>query len=190
MAPKRYAARPRTQMASGAGQPQSTARRSRIPDPNSGCAHRTGRPHRFGTSASYAYPVRRHPPPCREPARPSERTNQSAGGLGSRRVCRAPAVGRSCDATPARQSNRRPQRRSRRYGAIRPGRRELDCDGQSCNRSIEQDQLKVNRLKGGGIGSGISIMKCLQKSTSSPTSCAKVSRGRPSPVPRHGHRAK
>jgi hypothetical protein len=51
-APTAYAARPRTQMASGAGQPQSTQRRSRMPDPNSGCAHRTGKPHRFGTSVS------------------------------------------------------------------------------------------------------------------------------------------
>src|SRR6516165_860646 len=39
--------------------------------------------------------------------------------------------------------------------SIRVGRRELDRDGQSRNRSIEQDQLKVNRLKGGGIRPGI-----------------------------------
>jgi hypothetical protein len=37
-----------------------------------------------------------------EPARPSEPTNQSAGGLGSRLAYGAPTVGRSCDAKPAR----------------------------------------------------------------------------------------
>ena len=39
--------------------------------------------------------------------------------------------------------------------SVRVGRRDLDCDGQSRNRSIEQDQLQVNRLKGGGIRPGI-----------------------------------
>jgi len=60
------------------------------------------KPHRFGTSAWCAYRARRHPPPWRSPARPSERTNQSAGGLGSRPAYGAPTVGRSGDATPAR----------------------------------------------------------------------------------------
>src|SRR6516225_9365906 len=101
-APTGCAARPRTQMASGAGQPQSTARPSRIPDPNSGCAHRTEKPHRFGTSAGCAYPARRHKPPWRSPARPSEPTNQSARGLGSRPVCGVPTVGRSGDAKRGR----------------------------------------------------------------------------------------
>jgi hypothetical protein len=39
--------------------------------------------------------------------------------------------------------------------SVRVGRRDLDCDGESRNRSIEQDQLQVNRLKGGGIIPGI-----------------------------------
>ena len=39
--------------------------------------------------------------------------------------------------------------------SVRVGRRDLDCDGQSRNASIEPDQLTVNRLKGGGIRPGI-----------------------------------
>jgi hypothetical protein len=39
--------------------------------------------------------------------------------------------------------------------SVRVGRRDLDSDGQSRNQSIEQDQLQVNRLKGGGIRPGI-----------------------------------
>jgi hypothetical protein len=39
--------------------------------------------------------------------------------------------------------------------SVRVGRRELDCDGQSRNASIEEDQLQVNRLKGGRIRPGI-----------------------------------
>jgi len=40
-------------------------------------------------------------------------------------------------------------------GSVRVGRFELDYDGQSRNQSIEQDQLQVNRRKGGGIRPGI-----------------------------------
>jgi hypothetical protein len=39
--------------------------------------------------------------------------------------------------------------------SVRVGRRELDCDGESRNANIEQDQPQVNRLKGGGIRPGI-----------------------------------
>jgi hypothetical protein len=39
--------------------------------------------------------------------------------------------------------------------SVRVGRRDLDCDPQSRNQSIGEDQLQVNRLKGGGIIPGI-----------------------------------
>src|SRR6516165_5503718 len=39
--------------------------------------------------------------------------------------------------------------------SVRVGRRELDCDHESRNPSLEQDQLQVNRLKEGGIRTGI-----------------------------------
>jgi hypothetical protein len=39
--------------------------------------------------------------------------------------------------------------------SVRVGRFDLDCDGESRNSNIEHDQLKVNRLTGGGIRPGI-----------------------------------